>query len=227
MKKSNYFTIKTVILLLFCVQLQAQEKINQFDLKGNRNGVWKKYYSNNNIRYQGEFKAGKEIGVFKYYSVSSSEHPIAIKKFNESNNIASVTFYTVKGVVESKGEMDGKKRIGKWLYYHPDGKTIMIEENYLNGVLDGEFKSYYKTGVITEILHYKNGKLHGNSKRFADNGVLLDDLNYNNGKLEGLAKYYNINGELIYTGNYENDEKVGEWEYFENGKKENINKLKQ
>jgi len=99
--------------------------------------------------------------------------------------------------------------------------------NYKNGILEGTFKSYYKTGRVTEILNYKGGKLHGNTKRFADNGALLDDLNYCNGKLEGIAKYYNVDGELIYTGNYANDEKVGEWEYYENGKKENVNKLKQ
>ena len=111
--------------------------------------------------------------------------------------------------------------------YYPDEKTLMIEENYKNGILEGTFKSYYKTGRVTEILNYKGGKLHGNTKRFADNGALLDDLKYCNGKLEGIAKYYNVDGELIYTGNYANDEKVGEWEYYENGKKENVNKLKQ
>ncbi len=227
MKKAIIFKVITLFLMFFCAQLNAQEKINQFDLKGNRNGIWKKYYTNNNIRYEGQFKNGKEVGVFKYYSITSSKYPIAIKKFNSNNTIASVKFYTVEGILESKGEMDGKKRIGKWQYYHPDGKTIMIEENYLNGVLEGEFKSYYKTGKITEILNYKTGKLHGNTKRFADNGILLDDLNYKNGKLEGLAKYYNVDGKLIYTGKYENDEKVGEWEYYENGKKENVNKLKQ
>ena len=36
--------------------------------------------------------------------------------------------------------------------------------------------------------------------------------------LEGAAKYYNIYGKLIYAGNYSNDEKIGEWEYYENGK---------
>ena len=227
MKKIINFKAIPIFIMFLCVQLSAQEKINQFDLQGNRNGVWKKYYSNNNIRYQGEFKAGKEIGVFKYYSITSSEHPTVIKKFNAGNNIASVNFYTVEGILESTGEMEGINRIGKWLYYHPDGKTLMIEENYKNGILEGTFKSYYKTGRVTEILNYKGGKLHGNTKRFADNGALLDDLNYCNGKLEGIAKYYNVDGELIYTGNYANDEKVGEWEYYENGKKENVNKLKQ
>jgi antitoxin component YwqK of YwqJK toxin-antitoxin module len=227
MKNKSFFTLSIIFLLLFAITANGQGKINQFDLNGKRTGVWKKYYTNKNIRYQGKFKAGKEIGIFKYYSAISSKHPIVIKTFNANNTIATVKFYSVEGVLESTGEMQGKNRIGKWLYFQPDGKTLMIEENYENGVLNGEFKSYYKTGQITEILNYKNGELHGNTKRYADNGALLDDLNYKEGKLQGLAKYYNIEGQLIYTGNYENDEKVGEWEYFENGKKENVNKLKQ
>ena len=227
MRKKPFYSLFVIFIMLVGYQTIEQGKINQFDLNGKRNGIWKKFYTNNNIRYEGEFKAGKEIGVFKYYSALSPKHPIILKTFNDSNEIAAVKFYNIEGVLESTGEMQGENRIGKWLYFQTDGKTLMIEENYEVGVLNGEFKSYYKTGKITENLNYKNGKLHGNCKRYADNGNLLDDLNYQEGKLQGLAKYYNIEGQLIYTGNYENDEKVGQWEYFENGNKENVNKLKQ
>lgn len=227
MKFKTYFTLVISFFMLFFLPLKAQEKINKFDLNGKREGVWKKQYSNNNIRYQGTFKAGKEIGVFKYYDITDSTHPTIIKTFKPNSTLASVNFYTVKGVLESTGTMDGKNRIGTWLYYYPDGKTLMIEENYKNGVLDGTYKSFYKTGKVTEILDYTSGKLNGNAKRYADNGVLLDDLNYKNGKLKGAAKYYNIEGKLIYAGDYINDEKVGEWEFYENGKTESINKLKQ
>lgn len=218
MKIKVYSTVLFSFFMLFCLSLNAQEKINKFDLNGKRHGIWKKKYSNNNIRYQGEFNAGKEIGTFKYYDISDSTHPTIIKKFKPNSTIASVSFYTVKGIIKSTGTMDGKERIGTWLYYYPDGKTLMIEENYKNGVLEGEFKSYYKTGKVTEILNYASGKLNGNAKRYADNGILLDDINYVNDKLEGAAKYYNIKGNLIYAGEYKDDEKIGEWEFYKNGK---------
>ena len=183
MKFNTNYIIFLSFSIFFCAGINAQEDINKFDLNGKREGVWKKYYSNNNIRYEGTFKAGKEIGVFKYYDITNSTHPTIIKTFEQNSNLAAVNFYSIKGVIESSGKMDGKNRIGTWLYYYPDGKTLMIEENYKNGVLDGIYKSYYKTGKITEILNYKAGKLDGSAKRFADNGILLDDLNYNNGKL--------------------------------------------
>jgi len=208
----------STLLLIFVVGMQcisAQEKINQLDANGERTGVWKKYYPNNRIRYEGEFIAGKEVGTFKFYSIKNSEHPISTKTFEKNNSFCNVKFYTEEGVLESEGQLDGKVRVGKWLYYHKDGKTLLSEEMYENGVLHGESKTYFKNGKITEVLNYKNGKLYGNVKRYADNGNLLDDLNYVDGKREGLAKFYNVDGKLIYTGSYKNDEKVGKWKYFE------------
>lgn len=212
------------LVVFFCFGfslLSAQETINQFNANGEREGVWKKKYPNGRIRYQGQFENGKEIGVFKYYSIISSDFPIVVKTFSKESAKAEVVFYTEKGVLESKGTMNGKNRIGQWLFYHKDGKTILSKENYEKGILNGISKTFYKTGKPTEILHYKNGKLHGNIQRFADNGVLMDDVNYIDGKLYGEAKFYNIDGKLIYTGMYENDEKVGKWEFYDDGKLEN------
>jgi len=227
MKKIKTLTSLTILLFFGFQFITAQEKINQLDAQGNRTGLWKKTYTNNRIRYEGQFEAGKEVGVFKYYSALSSDFPIIIKTFKKGTSMAKVQFFTEKGVLESEGEMEGENRVGKWFYYHSDGKTLMIEENYKNGVLEGEYKAYYKNGKMNEFLNYENGLLHGNTKRYADNGVLLDDLNYKEGKLHGLANYYNIEGKLIYTGNYENDEKVGDWEYFQNGKPSNGSNMKQ
>ena len=44
---------------------EAQNNINQMDDDGQRHGVWKKFYSNNRVRYVGTFDHGKEIGLFK------------------------------------------------------------------------------------------------------------------------------------------------------------------
>ena len=227
MKIHHTFFVLFVLSILSVQPIIAQEKINQFDAKGKRTGVWEKYYNNNRIRYQGQFEVGKEVGIFKYYSALSSDHPTAIKTFSKNRETATIQFFSEKGILESEGEMNGKNRVGKWVYFHPDGTSILSEENYRKGILNGESKTFYLTGKLTEFSHYKNGKLHGNLKRYADNGVLLDDLNYNNGKLHGAAKYYNIEGKLIYWGDYENDEKVGDWEYFENGKPANLKSTEQ
>lgn len=218
MKIFKILILLFAVLFLFPVNSYCQEKINQVDSKGRKTGVWKKYHNNNRVRYEGQFDADKEIGVFKYYSILSSDHPIIVKTFEKGNSMAHIVHYKEDGTIESEGKMDGKNRVGKWIYYYPDGKTLMIEENYIKGVLEGNYISYFKNSKISEQLFYKNGKLYGNIKRFADNGTLIEDLNYVNGVLNGQANYYNVDGKLIYTGVYENDERVGDWKYYNDGK---------
>ena len=119
----------------------------------------KKYYQNNRIRYQGQFENGKEVGIFKYYSAAHSDFPIVIKTFDENSGEAMVQYFTLKGKPESEGKMRGKERVGKWVYYHKDGKNILMEENYKDGELNGEFKVFYPDGKLTKLAHFKKWKI--------------------------------------------------------------------
>lgn len=199
------------LTFLISVTVFSQENINKLNEKGEKTGVWKKHYDNNNIRYQGQFKNGKEVGVFKFYSVNSSEHPVAIKTFFEESDSVAVQFFTEKGVLQSEGKMIGKLRVGVWKYYHKKNNKLLSVENYLNGKLHGVVKTFYSNGELTEVLQYKNGVLHGKAKRYSSEKILLEELTYENGKLNGSATFYNTKGELIMSGNYKDNEKVGNW----------------
>lgn len=206
-----------IVLLLINISFSFAQT-NQFDAYGKRHGVWKKYFRNGNIRYQGTFKHGKEIGIFKYYSLASKTNPIAIKTFNENNNIATVKFFTPTGKILSEGKMDKKKRIGKWVYYHKDGKTIMQEEFYVDGKLNGKYTTFFENKKPTIEANYKNDLLDGPYKRYAIKGHVYQDLNYKNGALDGAVAYYDrLSGDLIKKGFYKNDKKVGVWEYYYQG----------
>jgi len=211
------YSLFLIFLLNFFVS-HSQDDVNQMDADGNRHGVWKKYYNNDRIRYAGTFDHGKEVGVFKFYSAVNSDYPIMVKEFDASGDLAKVSFYTPEGILESKGLMRGKQREGKWLYYHPDGKSVMSEENYLNGKLDGDYKTFYPSGEPTEITYYKNGLLHGNYKKYSIKGFLYQDFNYANGKLNGMAIYYSRKtGDLIKKGPFKDDLRVGTWENYVDG----------
>ncbi|MDP3359722.1 MAG: hypothetical protein Q8S41_10275 [Lutibacter sp.] len=227
MKKLFLRSLLVFLALLVSGTAVSQETINQLDAQGRRTGVWKKYYDNNNIRYEGQFKAGKEIGVFNFYSELNSAHPMIVKTFSEGNDNAKVSYFYGDGKLESEGSMNGVNRVGKWLYFNTDGKTIVSEENYEKGLLNGIATTYFAPGKIAETASYKNGVLHGNMLRYSSEGILLDDLQYQSGKLHGPAKYYNVAGKLVRKGNYENDLKVGNWDYFEDGKPINPKKIKE
>lgn len=206
-----------VLLSLFFSSEVFAQKINQFNTNGKRTGIWRKYYSNKKIRYEGEFKDGKEIGTFKFYDASSTKHPTAVKQFSIVSDSAFVSFYNSKGKLRSKGAMIGKKRVGKWVYFFVKTGKLLAEESYTDGKLDGVLKNYYPNGKVTEETHYKNGLKNGTSKKFADNGTIIEHENYVNGVLSGEAKYYDLKGNLKERGIYKNGRRHGKWDFYIDG----------
>ena len=192
------------------------QKINQFDANKQRTGIWKKYYDNQKIRYEGQFKNGKEIGVFKFYDESNSQQPTIIKKFSETTDSVAVEFYLTNGKLQSKGFFIDKNRVGKWHYFFPDGK-IMSEEFYNQGKLEGKVINYYPNGKTTEITHYKNGLKHGISQKYSSDGILIEEVTFEKNILNGAAKFFELNGNLREKGIYKNGKKFGKWDFYIDG----------
>ena len=207
------------LLLLITSNLFAQ--INQFDSNGKRHGTWKKKFEDTKqVRYQGQFEHGKEIGLFKFYKLVRKKSILtATKMFTSDNNIAEVTFLASNGKVISKGKMNDRTYIGEWLYYHKDSDKLMTKETYTNnGLLTGEKHVYFENEQLVEKLYYENGKKQGNAKSYSEKGIVLKDFNYKNGELHGPYKDYTSKGELIVEGQFKNGKKHSIWKYYENGK---------
>jgi antitoxin component YwqK of YwqJK toxin-antitoxin module len=216
--------LKLVLFLFFGIVLTgtysyAQADINAMDANGQRHGVWKKKFSGTNqLRYEGQFEHGKEVGLFKFYCEDCGTQPMVTKSFNAENNIAEVKYFTAKGKLVSEGKMDGKKRIGEWVYYQKSSDKIMTKENYVDGLLHGAKTTYYPHGQVTDEVNYVNGSREGIHNYYAPNGTLIKKLNYLNDKLEGKGYYYDSSGNLEIEGNYKKGRKHGLWKYYKNGK---------
>ena len=205
-------------LIIYTSSVVSQNEINQFDSQEKRHGVWKKTFEGSTqLRYEGAFIHGKEIGVFYYYCSDCKDNPIIIKTFNENDNTAQVVYKTKKGKLVSEGIMDGKNRIGEWVYYHKEAKSIMTKEHYVDGKLDGLLITYYLNRKITKETTYKNGLKEGINNYYSPEGVLLKKLIYKNNQLEGPAFYYDANGKIVIEGKYKNGKKDGLWKYFKEG----------
>ncbi|WP_347374859.1 hypothetical protein [Aequorivita sp. Q41] len=217
MKKTAIFFFFGII---FCFgNVFSQTEINQLDADGNRHGVWKKTYEGTDqLRYEGTFDHGKEIGEFKFYCETCKETPIVTKKYNGKDAIADVKYFTNKGKLVSEGKMKDKDRIGAWVYYHKDSKNVMTLENYSNGKLEGKATTYYPDGKITEETLYKNGLKEGENIYYSPEGIVLKKLFYKQDQLQGSAFYYDAYGNVIIEGFYKDDKKHGLWKYYKNGK---------
>ncbi|KAA1247830.1 toxin-antitoxin system YwqK family antitoxin [Aquimarina sp. RZ0] len=196
----------------------AQE-YNAFDKNGKRHGKWQKKYENTDqLRYEGTFEHGKEIGEFKFYKPKGGTKPTAIKLFSKNTDTADVKYFTNNGKVISEGKMIGKERVGVWKYYHKNSSKVMMKEEYVSGKLTGEQLTYFENGQLTEKTSYNHGKKHGKSMMYSEKGIMIKEFTYENDKLHGPTKYYDTKGKLEIEGFYKRGRKDGLWKYYENGK---------
>lgn len=215
MIKHNFSLV--VIFTIILTSLSAQNAINAFDENGERHGIWRKNYPNTDqIRYEGKFNHGREVDTFKYYKLKRKKSVLsALKIFNRVDNTSEVTFMASNGSTVSEGKMSGKNFIGKWVFYHKNSPSVMIEEYYNNdGLLDGVRKVFFVNGKKAEEVAYKDGKQNGFSKIYSESGQLLQNSSYTNDKLNGSTIYYDVNGSVNAKGKFKDNVKIGIWEYY-------------
>ncbi|WP_378187159.1 toxin-antitoxin system YwqK family antitoxin [Aquimarina sp. W85] len=192
---------------------------NEFDAEGKRHGKWQKTYPNSEqLRYQGNFEHGKEIGEFKFYKPSSGDKPTAIKKFSKKTDSVYVSYYSQKGTLMSTGTLLNKKRVGRWDYYHNNSDKLMMTEFYKNDKVNGEQLTYFPNGQLTERVLYVDGKRQGQRFIYSEQGVLIKEYTYQDDQLHGMTKYYDPDGKLLIEGKYKNDRKDSIWTYYKDGK---------
>jgi len=211
----------SLVILFFISSLISAQNMNQFDANGNRHGIWNKTFEGTNqVRYQGEFYHGKEIGLFKFYKYIKKRSVLtATKQFNENDNTADVKFLSSRGKVISEGKMNGKLHIGVWTYYHNNSTKIMTLETYNEeGKLQDKRLVYYENGQLAEEVNYEEGSIEGVSKWYSLKGIVLKEFVYKNNELHGNAKNYNGKGEILTEGSYKRGKKTGIWKYYEEGK---------
>ncbi len=207
---------------IFCaVTLGAQESINKMDAKGARHGLWRKFYPDTEqLRYEGTFEHGKEVGVFKFYCEECGNQPTATRTFNTKDNSVLVQYFTIKGKLVSEGKLVDREREGEWISYHKNSSQIMSKEFYKNGKLQGKQTTYYPDGTITEEIYYEQGLKEGENIYYSPEGVIIKKLQYRDDMLQGAALYYDAFGNIVVEGFYKDDKKHGLWKYYKNGKLE-------
>lgn len=202
--------MKKIFLCALLITTQWMSAQNKTNAQGQKEGKWSGYYESNHLRYIGEFKDGKEVGVFTFYEDTPEQVIKATQDFSKEPGKSFATFY-FEGKKMSEGWFAGKQKEGRWTYFHKGGEKINSEEFYKDGKLEGVRKVYYLSGAVSDEIPYKNGKMHGTVKMFGENGVVLKEENYVNGMRHGESIYRDGAGNVIKKGNFINDELQGKW----------------
>jgi antitoxin component YwqK of YwqJK toxin-antitoxin module len=207
-----------LFFFLICSSVFGQDKINQLDANGDKHGLWKGYYDDTkNLKYEGEFKHGKEIGVFTFYDNTKVKKVVATRDFSANDGSCYTIVYNGKHKV-SEGKLVNKIHEGEWKFYHLRSDTIMNLENYKNGQLHGVKKVFYNTGLIAEETNYNNGTKDGPYKKVAENGIVLEESFFKNGQYHGQAIFREAAGGKYTVGEFKNGKSVGIWKFYEKDK---------
>ena len=185
--------------------------------------VFKAYYENGNVRYEGGYVNGIPIGIHFHYKLSKEIcDSILIYDDTIPKKIWHCTNYSIpdsaivfqEGYLIEKGAVDSiRKKQGIWTEYHLSGE-FRAKGKYSNDFKIGEWIYYFPSGKLEQKGKYnKKGKPDGEWVWYYENGKILRKENYTNGLLSGSSEEYNEKGELITKGEYVDDFKEGFWTY--------------
>ncbi|MFL5730302.1 MAG: toxin-antitoxin system YwqK family antitoxin [Cytophagaceae bacterium] len=185
--------------------------------------VFKTYYENGNVKYEGGYINGMPIGTHFHYkqsretcdSVLIYEDTIAKRIFHcFSVSVPDSAIVYQNGYLVEKGPVDSLRRRQKeWTEYHLTGE-FKAKGQYVDDKRIGEWTFYYPNKKIEQKGRYdKKGRAQGEWKWYYESGALLRDENYLNGKREGLLQEFTEEGKLITKGEFSDDEREGPWYY--------------
>ena len=86
-------------------------------------------------------------------------------------------------IVQTKGKYNLGKKIGKWVtFFNLVPNKISVEVNYVDGMKNGQCKTWYPDGTTLKILeNYENNKKIGAEEYFFSNGKLQKVTLYDKG----------------------------------------------
>ena len=205
-----------VALMITATSVVAQD-FNRIDNKGRRQGAWRDFYPNGQLRYEGQFKNDKCKGTFRYYDEQGSLK--ATNDFDKTGERALNKTYAPNGRVVATGYYLNQKKEGEWKYYDANSGQLRLVEDNKAGKVHGWSRLYNpNNGVLAEETQYIEGHPEGQCRKYSDTGVLLMECQYHNGMLNGSTRSYYPNSVLKEEGQYVNGAKTGVWKtYNEDG----------
>lgn len=211
--------MKTFLLLCLTLSINlisAQEFLsthhNETDNLGRKQGYWKVYDVNGNLKFEGAFKDDVPYGEFIYYYPKGS---VRAKSFiyNEGKE-SRTTIYHENGKLMARGKYLDKKKDSVWHYFSDFDGVLLSEEIYENNLRTGTWRKFFPDGSVAETVVYVDDVEHGPWRQYFPNGNLKLKAEYINGKLEGLITIYHVNGQVHISGLYSNNFKIDKWMYF-------------
>ena len=194
--------------------LISREKINRKDNNGLKQGDWKEFYSNGNIKSEKTFRDDLLHGYYKEYDVKGN---LVLTMLYENGAI-------VKSNVEDQPDIEIRNKYdqnGKLIYSGPfrNSVPVGIHREYSADGKITDSKIYTDNGVlVSEGIVNEQGDRNGKWEDFFPDGKVMDEGQYTENRRSSLWKFYDSEGKTEQTGYFNNGRPDGNWKwYYENG----------
>jgi len=200
---------------------EAGVDFNLLNSKQLKEGPWIRVYPNKNLYYRGQFKEGVPTGTFQFY-YESGELMSEVLHVKDSTINDVINYYPNGRTRMSEGRYLGsqengefvRKKNGTWKLYLEDG-TLSAEENYENGMLDGNCRYYFPSGKLGQAVAFKNGIREGPFTEYYEDGSVKSSGSYHLDELDGPYQAFFPGGRQAETkGQYRKGMKDGLWMFF-------------
>jgi antitoxin component YwqK of YwqJK toxin-antitoxin module len=198
------------LILVFAAFVSFGQQTNVTDAQGRKQGDWKQLHPNGQVRYSGQFKDDKAIGLFQYYFDNGK---LSATNNHSPDGAVSSHHYHTNGKIKAKGIYRNMKKDSLWQYFN-EAEVLVLEETYKQNLLHGVQRSYYDNGQIGEELHYRDSVKHGSWLKFFPNSKKWTEAFYKNGNLDGLFKLFGDDGKPKVQGSYIDGVRNGVWLMF-------------
>lgn len=210
--------------------LIARERINRIDTAGYRQGTFKEFFQDGNVRKEENYLDDQLHGYYREYDETGKliqtlryERGAVVEEIDEE----------AKEIIDFKRTFDDEGRmifsggyrenvpIGIHRFFDTTGAVVNAiiynekGEKMSEGIVDeqgnrrGEWKDYYPTGEVRAQGNYRNNRKSGPWNYFYRNGRTEQTGNFLNGRYDGQWVWYHEDGSVWRDENYFNGREDG------------------
>lgn len=177
--------------------VHGQVKQDGWFQAGDRQQRWLRYHANGAVASDYYYLNGEVVETEYDYSTSGK---LTMEINLHDQNVASVSLYNDKGVVESVKRTEGNKDIYETKY--ASGK-LKSQTTVQCGHYTDKTTRWYADGSVSSIYHLMSGHMHGSYKLFKPGSTQpLAEGGYLYGRAHGVWTWYDDNGAVESQGKY-------------------------
>ncbi len=193
------------------------------------------YFDNGQVKFLRSYKDGEAEGIHKEFSIEGKI--IDAKVYEEGVLTAEGILDTLgrkqgiwkefypDGKTQSQGEYLNNKRVGEWVFFHPNEKVEQKGKYDKKGKAQGVWKWFYETGNVLREENYRDNLVDGPMTEYSDSGKVISKGDFIDGQKEGpwMLELQGYREE----GSYKGGMRDGEWKHYytENGKLRYVGKF--